>query len=244
MNAKLLLSMLLTGLFSLVSYAQDTDLKKLESNNRNDNQTILKISDAALAYSLPYKTQTKSLDFAEIARIDVAGGRMQTVETAVPQEKEKNPCPDTKKLRNLCSSINMLDEDKDPNSPYVYLYQRLILEAACVDSLDTPIEMRRKVNELWNNYPADFLCKNITGFDVNPGNVLKLAVRNKFKSFLVDAAQVWKVNLNQVDEADSRTVLDYVVKEIQRYKNTEDEAVIKNYYDILRKAGAKHKSEL
>jgi len=88
MNTKHLFTMLLIGLFSLTSYAQNNDVKKLDRIIRKDYQiidcTISKMSDAAVEYSLPNETMTISLDVAKIARIEFASGRTQLFEAAEP----------------------------------------------------------------------------------------------------------------------------------------------------------------
>lgn len=49
---------------------------------------------------------------------------------------------------------------------------------------------------------------------------------------------------DKIDEADGTTVLDYTRKEIVRNKGNANESILREYYDVLRKAGAKHKTEL
>ena len=94
MNAKLLYLMLLIGLFSLSSYGQNNDAKKLDRIIRKDYQiidcTISKISDATVEYSLPNETLTISLDVAKIARIDFSSGRTQLFESNEPAENQAN----------------------------------------------------------------------------------------------------------------------------------------------------------
>ena len=94
MNAKLLYSMLLIGLFTLSSYGQNNDAKKLDRIIRKDYQiidcTISKISDATVEYSLPNETLTISLDVAKIARIDFSSGRTQLFESNEPAENQAN----------------------------------------------------------------------------------------------------------------------------------------------------------
>lgn len=94
MNAKLLYLTLLIGLFSLSSYGQNNDAKKLDRIIRKDYQiidcTISKISDAAVEYSLPNETLTISLDVAKIARIDFSSGRTQLFESAEPAANQAN----------------------------------------------------------------------------------------------------------------------------------------------------------
>ena len=82
------------------------------------------------------------------------------------------------------------------------------------------------------------------GKQITNGNILKLAVARRFDSVIENAAQVWKVNLNVVDDSDKKTVLDYVQDQIKVFKNTRNEAELQGYYKVFRAAGAKHASEL
>ncbi|MBD9479869.1 hypothetical protein [Pseudoxanthomonas sp. PXM02] len=154
-------------------------------------------------------------------------------------------CPSNEGLASLCTAVSLLQEDRDPDSPYVYAYQRIVDKAACADyEHDEADRYSQKVRDLWVAHPSAFICKNIPGFDVNPGSILKLAARYQFKDFLVMSAQVWKVDLNQVDDADGRTLLDYVDKELELKRGTVNEPSLRQYHDMLRKAGAKRASEL
>lgn len=164
----------------------------------------------------------------------IAGGRDGTGKT----------CPNRGELIHLCISVDKLIPDDDPDSIYVYRYQRIIDEAACANYVeDERSAYQRKVQELWRAYPDAFVC-SFPSFDVHHGSILKLAVRSKFKDFIVQSANVWKLDLNDIDKSDSRTLLDYVSKEIQVNRGTVSEPDLRHYYEILRKAGAKHASEL
>ncbi len=153
-------------------------------------------------------------------------------------------CPDVSKLGDLCGAVGFMESDKDPNSSYLHSYQRKVYEAACADyDNDSDEEISRKVNILWNSYPEKFKCSN-TSFDVPQGSILKFAVAKRFQDFIVDAAQIWKVDLNKVDPSDGRTLLDYVKKELDQSIGTAGEKHLRLYYSVLRQAGAKYKSEL
>ena len=165
-------------------------------------------------------------------------------QTAEPEpEPETSPCPNPKKLRGLCGMVGALVEDSEPQGKYKYLYQRRIFEAACVDvNKDSEEEIARKVSKVWKENEDQLICNN-TAFEVGNGNIIKFAVNMTFDSFIFDMA-IWKVNLNKVDATDGRTVLDYVKYQMERAKGTSAERVLSLYYSSLRRAGAKHKSEL
>lgn len=158
--------------------------------------------------------------------------------------KEANNCPSKAKLTGLCNTVSLRTKDTAKDSSFVYTYQKKVFEAACADpDKDSEEEVSKKIREMWTAYQDDLVCDS-SAFDVSRGSILKYAVAMKFNDFLEDAAMVWKINLNKVDANDGRTVLDYVQKEIERNKGNVNESTLKQYYDILRKAGAKHKSEL
>lgn len=153
-------------------------------------------------------------------------------------------CPNNEKLADLCLAVYSKSEDEDPEGPYSYEYQRIVLEASCADpEKDSEAEVTRKVNQLWNKFENELTCDDST-FSVRKGSIIKYAAANRFTSLIEDATQVWRVNLNRVDAADGLTVLDYVKKQLDTYKDKSNQRILQGYYDALKKAGAKHKSEL
>lgn len=163
--------------------------------------------------------------------------------SATVASKAVATCPDPKKLRGLCMFVDSKEKDTNPQGRFVWKYQRKILEAACADpKKDSEEEIGRKISKLWKDNEATLICNN-TKFDVPNGSIIKFAVNLKFDEFMIDMAR-WKVNFNKVDETDGSTVLDYVQSQIVSNKGLPTEHQLKDYYMMLRKAGAKHKSEL
>src|SRR5690606_25460053 len=99
-----------------------------------------------------------------------------------------------------------------------------------------------KIRDTWMVMEDELVCDS-TQVDVLKGNILKYAVSNKFDDFIEDAIE-WKVNLNHIDHSDNRTVLDYISFHIERNKGNALEPIFNHYYKILKRSGAKHKSEL
>lgn len=158
-------------------------------------------------------------------------------------EPETSPCPNPKKLRSLCSFVGQFSKESEPQGRYEYTYQKRILEAACVDiNKDSEEEISRKIAKVWKENEDTLICNN-TQFDVGNGSIIKYGVISGFDHFVFDMAQ-WKVNFNKVDESDGRTVLDYVKYHLERAKGTATERKLKLYYSSLKRAGAKHRSEL
>lgn len=153
-------------------------------------------------------------------------------------------CPNIAKLDGLCSSINSQTKDSSNGEPYKYYYQRKILEAACVDaSKDSPEEISQKVQAMWKAFNEKLTC-NTPSFNVPNGSVLKYAVNMNSYDFLDDAIKRWKVDLNKIDTADNRTLLDYITFMQEKYKDTPNAVMLDTYYKKLVKAGAKHKADL
>lgn len=157
---------------------------------------------------------------------------------------EEKACPNERDLKVLCGQISGMVNDRDESNYYSYSYQEIIYEASCADFVnDSEEEIARKVNLMWNKYEKNMHC-NSPQFDVQGGSILKFAVQKKFSDFLYEAAQLWKVNLNKVDVQDGKNLLDYVQGEIARNRGNAYEPTLKQYYEVLREAGAKHRFEL
>jgi hypothetical protein len=152
-------------------------------------------------------------------------------------------CPNNQKLDQLCSAIiNKREEHDSPIPTIKHRYQSIILNASCADrSKDTPEEIQRKVQAFWDKYGKQLSCD---AFIVNNGNILKLGVFKLFDDFVMDLTRRWKVDFNYIDPADNLTLLDFIQSEIERYKGSPREAVLKRYYKQFQEAGAKHRSEL
>lgn len=150
-------------------------------------------------------------------------------------------CPNPKKIRHICMFIDGRSVDTEPNTPYRFRYQRYIHEAACVKPGDKEEVRLKKIQNMWTTFESQLICNNVQ-FDVPNGSVIKYAVSSQFDEFIWDIIY-WKVNLNKVDQTDGKTVLDYLKGEIDRRREDSTER-LKAYYEMLREAGAKHKSEL
>lgn len=129
-------------------------------------------------------------------------------------------------------------------APYQYSYQTRILQAAGANPWhDSPVMIAKKVQHLWHAQRAHFVANSLQ-FNVPNGSLLKFAVAKSFDDFVDDVTANWSLPLNELDKADGRTVLDYVLYEKERYEGSARERVMQNLYNKLRKAGAKHRTEL
>jgi len=157
----------------------------------------------------------------------------------VVNKVEESECP--KPMVGFCLMVSGRMKDKTGKNKY--FYQSKMAEASCIDTeKDSPETQRQKIQNAWANSEENLKCTS-TGFDVSDGHIVKYAVAEKFDDFINDVAK-WKINLNKIDKSDGRTVLDYIQHQIDSSKGNPLEEKYQNYYNRLKAAGAKHKSEL
>lgn len=174
-------------------------------------------------------------------------GELSNVPKSSKSTGDKNTttqsCPDGRKLRNFCMYVDGKQEDLEPLDGYNFVYQRKLLEAACVDvTKDSEQIVAEKMRKMWKQFENQLVCNSLR-FDVQNGSVVKYASIIMFDAFIRDLAR-WKVDLNRVDASDGMTALDYVKVNMEKTQGTETHRKLSFYYDLLRKAGAKHRSEL
>ncbi len=124
------------------------------------------------------------------------------------------------------------------------------MEMSCVDSLDFPETKKAKIKCMWKKYYAEFGCDD-TGFLVPQGNILKYAINQEFEYF-VDGMVKFGIDINMKDPVDGKTLLDFTLDEINRYKKYTEYAVsnakvkeLEKIYNLLKNdLKAKHASEL
>lgn len=160
------------------------------------------------------------------------------------QSQVKLECNEPLMMGPLCMSVEGRIQDSRDDSPFEYTFEEHIYNLACVNvSTDSPSVINKKIQAFWIKYEKELVCDS-TGFNVPKGNILKMAAHTLFSQFLDKAVYDWKVPLNKVDPSDGRTTLDYIKDEIIKNKGQPNEKPLQSYYDLLRRNGAKHKSEL
>ncbi|MBC7381923.1 MAG: hypothetical protein H7296_02890 [Bacteroidia bacterium] len=133
------------------------------------------------------------------------------------------------------------DEDK----PYFeYGYERRLMDMACADYKNESQEATAIiVKKWWNNHKTKFRCQS-SAFNIDNGNILKFAVVNGFKTFLETIVGTYNMDINFIDPADNRNVLDYVNDELKKSTCNLGEAhpkvkVLKGYKQFLIDLGGK-----
>ncbi len=147
--------------------------------------------------------------------------------------------------RELCAGVATQTVEFEPRHDTVlYMYQSELYDAAGVVKSDSEEALNTKVRKLLNERMPQLLCNQFNFVPAN-GNILKLAVARQNDDFIYRVLNEWKPDLNQVDAADGRTVLDYIAWQRDRYGPTQSaHRSFQRMYDDFRKAGAKLRSEL
>lgn len=181
------------------------------------------------------------LDFGQIA---LSRDRVGAASVAVTGGQRTSSDFDLAKLVGICASISSQRQDRSRPDAYSFAFERKIYDAARVNfEMDTPQAARLKIKALWHEHPENMRCES-DNFDVSQGHILKYAVATGTFALLDDASRTWGVDLNIIDPSDNKTLLDYIQDQKQRYKGSVVEITLSNYYEIMRRAGAKHRSEL
>ena len=118
-------------------------------------------------------------------------------------------------------------------------FEQRVLQAARAAPDDANAELRAKVAALFSAHMP--LCD---GFNLRRASILKYAVASRTYQFLFDAANVWDVDLNHIDESDGRTVIDYLDNEISKNLGRPAESELTSYRDMLVRAGARTTAQL
>lgn len=146
--------------------------------------------------------------------------------------------------KHFCGDVGGKFPYKETDGNFEYMFQKVMFESACADVENmSEKEIAQKLRDWWDLYKDELVCDSLQ-FNVPNGSVFKYAISGGFTAFIDDIIY-YKFDLNFLDESDSRTVLDYTRDEMKKHtENSEIRKWLENTYTKLRKAGAKHKSEL
>ncbi len=153
-------------------------------------------------------------------------------------------CPRLNLIDLICLSVLEKTTNEDEESEFNYRYEEILYSIVCADTAnETKEEIIKKIHDVWVIHEDRFIC-DANNFSVPNGNILKYAAQMEFADFLYEVSRTWMVPLNKIDKSDGRTTLDYISDEMKNFAGKPEENILKAYYDLLQKAGAKHKSQL
>lgn len=157
------------------------------------------------------------------------------------------PEPTISQITCVCNSIY---DKKGPTqiTGFGYKYQEdLWLMSCAVPGVDTEAEAIKKIQAMWMKCRVKFRCYKYTGVSVPDGNVAKFAMDLGFSTFLVVAVKRYKLDMNFIDPADGRTVMDLLDMQYKRYSKAGSTDKAEEYlrlYKLLEKHGCKHAKDL
>ena len=96
---------------------------------------------------------------------------------------------------------------------------------------------------MWNNNRKRLKC---TGFPLPDANITNFSVNSGLLTFLRASVKRYKLDMNFKDE-NQKTVMDYIVKQIERYKQADQPEKVLDLemiYKVLNDNGAKHGKDL
>jgi hypothetical protein len=124
------------------------------------------------------------------------------------------------------------------------------MENVCADpENDSQALAKAKIQKMWNQNRIKFICSGYAGVLSSGSNISLFSIETGFSTFVIDAVNKWDLNLNFIDENTNGTVMDFLISEIKRYSemNNDFSGKIKEYqeiYDYLKRFEVKHASEL
>lgn len=130
-----------------------------------------------------------------------------------------------------------------PRGAGMYMYEEMFHTAAGVAPDDGPDQVREKIQRFWLNNREHLSCQQL-GFSIRGGNVAKLAFERSSNHVINDFIRRWDLDLNFIDPADGKSVLDYVEGELEKSGGTSAEPVWRRYRDLLVRSGAMHGADL
>ena len=130
-----------------------------------------------------------------------------------------------------------------PRGAGMYMYEEMVHTEAGVDPGDGPDQVREKIQQFWLNNRDQLACQQL-GFSVIRGNVAKLAFERSSNHVINDFIRRWNLDLNFIDPADGKSVLDYVEGELEKSRGTSAEPIWQRYRDLLVRFGAMRSADL
>lgn len=137
-------------------------------------------------------------------------------------------CQNYSKLKDLASLLENKDEKYS-------LIENLIYEASCVDpKTDSPDVIKRKINQMWDNYGVSFKC-NIKN-NMPTGSIIFLAINSGYIGF-IERINQWGLNLNKTENG--MNLLDHLDQWIINTKEDNFKYSLIIFRNMLINAGAK-----
>lgn len=161
-------------------------------------------------------------------------------------------CPEPSKdtYAGVCIAMFQRSEAQNPDNGLGLRYQERLWQMSCTNpGIDSKDIAAIRIQIMWNKFRENFRCYNIPNSIATDMNILKFSMDIGFTSFIHEAVRRYHLDVNFIDPADGKTVLDFVTdQEILIRKtppvNTSKADEYQTIYKMLRTNGAKHSQEL
>lgn len=161
-------------------------------------------------------------------------------------------CPKSSKeiLNNVCVGIYGKLDARYPDSDFNYSFQEELWKISCTKPGTDILETARiKIQLMWNQNREYFRCYGYPTSIATDKNVTKFSLETGFTTFLAEGVRKYQLDMNFIDPADGKTILDYIVEREKAIRNsppvdTPRADQYHRFYVLLRSNGAKQGSEL
>ena len=164
--------------------------------------------------------------------------------------QDKCPAPTKEQFKSICVSMYQRDEALNPDNGLAFSYQEKLWKISCAEPGTDPINIAKlKIQKMWNKHRESFRCFGFPSTIATDMNITKFSLDTGFTSFIYEAVKKYKLDMNFLDPADGKTVLDFVKEQEELIRRTPPVNTLKadeyqRIYKMLLENGAKHSWEI
>ncbi len=155
------------------------------------------------------------------------------------QQRDSTNCPEPTQDNITRMMVHISQGSLSEHDEMNYSFEEILWKISCADpDKDTEDDARPKIQKMWNKYGREMKVTNVFGM-ADGKNFLKYLAE---KMILQDVLSKYKLEINFIDPADGKTVLDFVKQMQQVFSSPELESLreyLKDLHDYLKKYGAK-----
>lgn len=163
---------------------------------------------------------------------------------------DKCPAPTKDQFSRVCSDLYSRDESEENGTGLSYAYQEKLWKMSCAKPGKDNIDIaRKKIQNMWNENREKFRCYNYPTSIATDANITKFSLDTGFTGFISEGIKKYKLDMNFIDPADNKTLLDFVMEQEKLIRNLTPVNIERadeylRIYKMLLQNGAKHSWEL
>lgn len=128
----------------------------------------------------------------------------------VAENVDECPPPTKDTFAGVCIAMFQRSEARNPESELGFSYQERLWQMSCAEPGKDSMDVARiKIQKMWNKHRENFRCYNFPNSIATDSNITKFSLDTGFTSFMHEAVRRYKLDMNFVDPADKKTVLDF-----------------------------------